>query len=78
MRKADATPCLLLRQSKPAHGLGDSKIQKLLDLEGYLNLAGDWPVIKVRVPLPESSSDDPLASSWLRSPRKGDVLSQIS
>lgn len=29
-----------------------SEIQKLPDLEGYLNFAGDWPVIKVKVPLP--------------------------
>ena len=29
-----------------------SEIQKLPDLEGYLNCAGDWPVIKVKVPLP--------------------------
>ncbi|NTE90098.1 type IV secretion system DNA-binding domain-containing protein [Agrobacterium rubi] len=30
-----------------------SEIQKLPDLEGYLNFAGDWPIIKVRVPLPQ-------------------------
>ena len=29
-----------------------SEIQKLPDLEGYLNFAGDWPVLKVKVPLP--------------------------
>ncbi|WP_320197181.1 type IV secretion system DNA-binding domain-containing protein (plasmid) [Agrobacterium rosae] len=29
-----------------------SELQKLPDLEGYLNFAGDWPVIKVKVPLP--------------------------
>lgn len=29
-----------------------SEIQKLPDLEGYLDFAGDWPVIKVKVPLP--------------------------
>jgi hypothetical protein len=29
-----------------------SEIQKLPDLEGYLNFAGDWPVIKVKVSLP--------------------------
>jgi len=28
-----------------------SEIQNLPDLEGYLNFAGDWPVIKVKVPL---------------------------
>ena len=30
-----------------------SEIQKLPDLEGYLNFAGDWPVIKVKIPVPE-------------------------
>ncbi|MDA5250277.1 type IV secretion system DNA-binding domain-containing protein [Agrobacterium sp. MAFF210268] len=30
-----------------------SELQKLPDLEGYLNFAGDWPVIKVKVPLPQ-------------------------
>jgi len=30
-----------------------SEIQKLPDLEGYLNFAGDWPVLKVKVPLPK-------------------------
>ncbi|MDH0370052.1 type IV secretion system DNA-binding domain-containing protein [Brucella anthropi] len=30
-----------------------SEIQKLPDLEGYLNYAGDWPVLKVKVPLPK-------------------------
>lgn len=30
-----------------------SEIQKLPDLEGYLNFAGDWPVIRVKVPLPQ-------------------------
>ncbi len=29
-----------------------SEIQKLPDLHGYLNFAGDWPVIKVQVPIP--------------------------
>lgn len=33
-----------------------SEIQKLPDLEGYLNFAGDWPVIKVKVPLPAQRS----------------------
>lgn len=28
-----------------------SEIQKLPDLHGYLNFAGDWPVIKVKVPM---------------------------
>lgn len=32
-----------------------SEIQKLPDLEGYMNFAGDWPVIKIKVPLPSDS-----------------------
>lgn len=30
-----------------------SEIQNLPDLEGYLKFAGDWPVLKVKVPLPK-------------------------
>ncbi len=33
-----------------------SEIQKLPDLEGYLNFAGDWPVMRVTIPLPPPSS----------------------
>jgi len=29
-----------------------SEIQKLPDLEGFLDFAGDWPVVRVKVPLP--------------------------
>lgn len=31
-----------------------SEIQKLPDLEGFLDFAGDWPVVRVKVPLPQN------------------------
>lgn len=32
-----------------------SEIQKLPDLQGFLDFAGDWPVVRVTVPLPKSA-----------------------